>query len=334
MKILITGGAGFIGSQLGYYLHKKGHDITLVDDMSFGHEDNLIVNGEKFGTFFKYDVRDKNISEIISENEIIYHFAGISSLPVCQEEPCRAMDVNLQGTINVLEACRKQKIKKFIFASTSAIYENNTLFPTTDIDTLNPPHLFYSQSKWFAEEVCRSYYKLYKMPISIMRFFNVYGPHQDFRRLSPPFLGYVIKCFLNNEVPILHSTGQQKRDYIFVNDLIELLEIVTFSDNTNGESINACSGNNYSVNELYELISKEFPEKNIQPIFRDANLLWDKYINLSNKHYNLGSNYIDKEVNKYSLGKINNTLFDWSPKTSIESGIKLTVDYCKNYGLI
>ena len=129
MRILITGGAGFIGSQLGFRLFNEGHDVLLLDNMSYGHEDNLTIDGKTFGTFIKSDVRDKgDMMKYTKGVDCVFHFAGIAPLPDCQIDPYNAVDVNVSGTANVLEASRINGVKRVVFASTSAIYENNEKF--------------------------------------------------------------------------------------------------------------------------------------------------------------------------------------------------------------
>ena len=129
MKIVITGGAGFIGSQLGYYFHKLGNDVYLLDNMSYGKEDNLYVNGAPFGKFINFDVRDPKLLNHLDGADVVIHLAGIAPLPECQINPSSAYDNNVIGTLNVLESCRKKNIPKVIFSSTSAVYENCTSYP-------------------------------------------------------------------------------------------------------------------------------------------------------------------------------------------------------------
>ena len=119
-KVLITGGAGFIGSQLGHYLDKNGYDVYLLDNMKHGHLDNLEIDGSSFGTLINADIRDKNLTQYTDEMDYVVHLAGLSSLPLCQSNPMYAMDVNVGGTANVLESCRLSGVKRLIFASTGA----------------------------------------------------------------------------------------------------------------------------------------------------------------------------------------------------------------------
>ena len=231
-KIVITGGAGFIGSQLGNNLHKQGHEVILLDNMSFGHEDNLIIDGKKFGTFILDDIRNKSIFNHTKGADYVFHFAGIAPLPNCQENPYNASEINVAGTANVLEACRVNGVKRVIFASTSAIYENNYKFPSKEEDLVNPD-LIYATTKLQCEYLCHSFASSYGMEIVCLRFFNVYGPHQDFKRKQPPLIGYLIREFMLGNSPILHSNGEQKRDYVYIDDLINMCHIVMTHNRSN-----------------------------------------------------------------------------------------------------
>nr|MDP9412590.1 NAD-dependent epimerase/dehydratase family protein [Pseudomonadota bacterium] len=123
MKILITGGAGFVGSQLGKHLHGMGHEIVLLDNMSFGHLDNLLLDGAPFGQFVCKDIRDPDLAAQMQGVDTVFHLAGIAALPVCQQDPRAAYDVNVAGVGNVLEAARRAGVRRVIFSSTSAVYE-------------------------------------------------------------------------------------------------------------------------------------------------------------------------------------------------------------------
>ena len=137
-KILITGGAGFIGSQLGYSLYKEGHEVLLLDNMSYGKLDNLIIDGKTFGEFIGMDIRSKELYSVMKNVDYVFHFAGIAPLPDCQSDPYNAIDVNVAGTANVLDAARYNGVKRVIFSSTSATYENNKTFPSKEDDETSP----------------------------------------------------------------------------------------------------------------------------------------------------------------------------------------------------
>ena len=197
-KVVITGGAGFCGSNLGYMLHNKGYDVLLLDDLSFGHQDNLKVDGKTFGTFKKIDIRTPDLKKYFQGASYVFHLAAISTLPICQSEPGNSIDVNVTGTVNVLEATRMTNVKRVIFASTAGVYENNKKFPCHENDSTDP-YLTYTLTKSFCEKLCKSYSKLYGIETCITRYNNVYGPNQDIKRKSPPFVAYLIRELLKKQ---------------------------------------------------------------------------------------------------------------------------------------
>jgi nucleoside-diphosphate-sugar epimerase len=332
MKLLITGGAGFIGSQLGYYLNKQGHEVLLLDDLSFGNKDNLEINGKNFGSFTLDDIRTSHFQQYLKGVDVVFHFAAIAPLPVSQVDPYRGYSVNVAGWANVLEACRREKTPKVILASTSAIYENNTTYPFQESDETNP-HMIYCMSKKHAEDLAHSFTKLYNMDITILRFFNVYGPHHDFRRKSPPLIAYIIKCMMTGQTPILHSDGKQERDYIYIDDVCRMCKIAMENPASRGDTFNVASNTVVSMNQIYDEIAKLF-NSNVKPIFRDPKLLWDKYLELELGHA-MDLDFIAKETNKYSIGSYEKSekILGWKPTISFQEGIKETVEYAVKTGL-
>jgi len=332
-KIVITGGAGFIGSQLGYRLDKKGHKVLLLDNMSFGYEDNLTINGESFGELVIADIRSKNLEKYFHDTDYIFHFAAISALPVCQNDPALAMSVNVAGTANVLEAARRANVKRVIFASTSAIYENNTNFPCKENDNVHPT-LMYPISKFNSEQLCRIYRETYGMKIVVLRYYNVYGPSQDSRRKSPPLISYVIRELLNNKAPVLHSNGKQKRDYVYIDDVNKINMLSMNHPEAPGKTFNVASGQVYSVNEIYEIIANILKSP-LKPVFTESTKFWDKYPELFKGEYRFKENVLEHEVNKFTLGSTEKTmqLLDWKTTVPIKEGLKRTIEYTiKNRG--
>lgn len=330
MKILITGGAGFIGSQLGFYLLNKGHEVTLLDNLEYGYLDNLLMDGRPFPNFICMNVLDPKLENVMQDKDILFHFAGISSLPECNYNAGKAYQYNVAGTAHVLEMSRRNRVKKIIFSSTSAIYENTEIFPTPE-DTEVLPTLIYPLTKKHSEEICKSFRKMYGMDITILRFFNVYGPHMDYLRPNPPLVSYIIKCLLKKEAPLLHSDGKQARDMIYVSDVLEICEIVMTHRNAVDKIFNVGSGVVTSVQEVFEIISKVFGNKKIKPIYRSAKLLWEKYPGLFEGKYKLNNIILEKEVNKYALADTSKAKgkLGWYAKVNIEQGLKQTVDYVK-----
>jgi nucleoside-diphosphate-sugar epimerase len=326
-KIVITGGAGFIGSQLGKSLVDDGHDVLLLDNMSYGYLDNLVIDGETFGRFLGVDVCSPDLAKHLAGAQFVFHFAGISALPVCQEKPQYAMNVNVGGTANVLEAARLAGVRRLIFASTAAIYENNTKFPTKESDPV-APSLTYAVSKLQAEQLCRAYGELYGLEIVVLRYFNVYGPHQDFMRLSPPLMSYLIRELLADRQPVLHSDGTQQRDCIFVDDVNHLNKICMEHPRAPGEIFNVGSGVATSVREVFALIAKAMGSR-ITPAYRPATNFWDAYPQLFQGEYPLKGEVVEREVRKYSLCDTTKAreLLGWHAKVSIDEGLAQTARY-------
>jgi nucleoside-diphosphate-sugar epimerase len=333
MKILITGGAGGIGSTLAYALSKT-HQVAVVDSLRNGYIENLSINNKEFCKFFLLDIRSNAFTEFVKNEkpDIIIHLAAITSLPDCESNINECIDINVTGTLNVLESARLNNIKRVIFASTSAVYENNQIDENNGFteDLIVSPRLFYSLSKKLSEEICISYEKNYGMEIPILRLFNVFGPRQDIHRKSPPLLNYLVRELKNNRQPVLHSNGEQKRDYIHINDVIEAFTICLTNPNAKNNIFNISSGNLLSVKDIVRY-TKEALGINIDPIYRSAKMLWDDYPKLFEGKLSLDKNIVEKETNKFSLG--NNAkakrILNWNPNENLESLIKDTVKQIK-----
>ena len=328
-KILITGGAGFIGSQLAYKLIKHGNEVVLIDNMSYGHEDNLIFDDLDLKKFLiKMDIRDKvNINGLFHDNnfDYVYNIAGIAPLPDCQSNPCEAIDVNVNGFVNILEYSRKYGVKTVIQASTNAMYENETKFPTVE-NEFNLPTLIYPNTKYCAERFAQSYCNTYGMNVCCVRFANVYGPHVDCLRKQPPFVGYVIRELYYDRIPIFHSDGNQSRDYIYVDDLTDLLEKVQSCKGF--DAVNCSTNKSYSVKHIYE-VTRKIMNKNIIAEYASAQDYWKKYPELYDGSYSIKPEILEHEVNKYSCCDNAHALtrYQWSPKVDIEEGMRNMVDY-------
>ena len=326
-KILITGGAGFIGSQLGLLLVKEGDDVQLLDNMSDGYIDNILLDGAPFTKIKIKDVRDPELRDEIQGVETIFHFAGTSSLPKCQANPAQAYDNNVNGLINVLEWGRKCKVKRVIFSSTSATYENNTKVPFHESDVVSP-NLVYSASKLAGEDICKAYAATYNMDIIIARFFNVYGEHQDIHRTMPPFISYLAKESFLNRQPVIYNQSDAVRDYIYVEDVVRALRLMkNSSEKFKGDIFNLCTGMGYSVKNIISMYA-QVAKKTIAPIYADPVTYWDKFPGLF-EGLPLDRDRILKEVYKNSIGsptKVKN-VFDFEAKINFADGLKRVHDY-------
>lgn len=329
-KILITGAAGFIGSQLAYHLWKKGEELTLIDNFSYGSEDNLIFEEHCFtDEIIRDDILNTAlINQLFQEKKFdyVYHIAGITPLPDCQLNPAKAVEVNTMGTVGLLEAARTYGIRKFIFASTSAVYENNQDFPSVEGNVV-PPSLIYPNTKYTAERFCQSYADVYGMNITCMRFANVYGPHLDCLRTQPPVVGYLIRELFYNRQPVLHSTGTQRRDFVYVEDLIDLAERV--QNGTGFDVVNVSTNTTISINELAKTVRRLMGKEEIEFRYVESSNYWNRYPALYEGAYPIFAEALDHEVNKYT--QLSNAYakerYGWEPKTSLEEGVQATIDF-------
>lgn len=329
MNILITGAAGFIGSQLAYKFVKENHNVTLIDNMSYGHKDNLMFDDIDLNTnLIEMDIRDRGSLEALFEDmnfDYVYNIAGIAPLPDCQSDPCEAIDVNVNGFVNILELSRIYGVKTVIQASTNAMYENCTEFPTFEND-FPLPTLIYPNTKYCAERFAQSYCYTYGMNVCCVRFANVYGPHVDCLRKQPPFVGYLIRELYYDRTPTFHSNGKQARDYVYVDDLTDLLEKVQACKGF--DTVNCSNNKSYSVRDIYD-IAQNIMNKHIPAEYVDSSNYWKKYPELYLGAYSIKPEVLDHEVNKYSLCDNTHGLerYNWQPKIDIDEGMKRMIEY-------
>lgn len=326
--ILVTGAAGFIGSQLSYKFIKEGHTVVMIDDFSYGKPDNLIFDDLDLRTkVLHVDIRSSAVYELFRDYKFdyIYNIAGVAPLPDCQTDPTRAIDVNVTGFVNILEAARLNGVKCIIQASTNAMYENVDEFPTKE-EFNELPTLIYPNTKYCAERFAQSYCETYGMNICCVRFANVYGPHVDCLRKQPPFVGYLVRELYYNRQPVFHSDGNQSRDYIYVDDLTDLLEKV---QTTKGfQTVNCSSGISYSVKEIYNL-AKQIMSKDIDAAYVSSNNYWKKYPQLYEGAYSIKPEILDHEVNKYSkcCNQKAKLMYGWEPQVSMFEGMTRMIEY-------
>jgi len=331
-KILVTGAAGFIGSQLAHAMWQLGDDVILLDDFSYGKEDNLIFDDCDFrGKVIKCDVCNREALDLLfSTNcfDYVYHIGAITPLPDCQTNPGRATEVNVVGTVNILELSRKYGVKKVIFSSTSAVYENCDVFPTKESDTITTT-LVYSTTKYASELFCRAFSEAYGLNITVLRFANVYGPHIDCLRTQPPVAGYIIRELYYNRPVVLHSSGNQRRDFVYVDDLIRLAILVQKGEGF--DIVNVSTSKTLSINELYNHIAK-IMDKNVEPVYKASNHYWYRYPSLYEGSYKISSRILENEVNKHTecSNMVAFTKYGWKPEVSIEEGLRRTVEFSIN----
>jgi len=247
MKILVTGGAGFIGSHLVEALIAHGHAVTVIDNLRSGHEHNLAAVKDKV-SFVKGDINDeKTLAGAMNGQEAVFHLAAIASVPYSVEHPLETHEVNATGTLRVLLAARTAGVKKFVYSSTAAVYGDEPTLPKTELSLLKP-QTPYALTKLAGEHYVRLFHTLYGMHTIALRYFNVYGPRQD---PTSPYSGVITK-FANTlktgKQPIIFGDGTQTRDFVFVKDVVQAN--IKALDSAQTGVFNIGTGVQASINEL------------------------------------------------------------------------------------
>jgi nucleoside-diphosphate-sugar epimerase len=302
MKILVTGACGGIGSHLVPLLLAQGNEILAIDNLSSGSWDNLAPHSNL--SRFTIDISNEDELQDFADSksfQFVFHLAALSSLPECQVDPRRAFDVNFLGTLNLVKIAKKQSgFKGFVFASTSAVYENNEKSPFSEVDDVNPT-LVYPQTKYFAEQYLHSEAITCEFPSVIVRIFNVFGDLQNSTRKSPPILNYIVRELLLGKSPILHGDGRQARDFISVDDVVDFLANQVSMRGKYADIVNLCRGQLLSVNQMFEFTCEAL-QMDLEPIFAPPNELWVGYPELFMSDFPLNRDFVAREVSKMSLG--------------------------------
>ena len=323
MKILITGAAGQIGSGLARLLNEKGHELTLVDNLRNGYLSNLKDDSDvPIAPFYQVDIATEDLFKYCDgEYDVIIHLAAITSLPDCESNPLETIRINVSGTANVLEFARKNSVPHVVFASTSAVYENNDVKVFTEDLEVNP-RLYYSLSKKMAEELVHSYRENYGVKVTILRFFNVFGPDGDQTRPNPPLLNFVYRELNKGKAPVLSGDGEQVRDFIWVEDIVSMLELCMLKQPN--DVFNVCTGVAVSVNQISQWVAEAMGKEDLGLDHKPAGDLWETYPEMFEGDYPLSKELVAKETTRYSKGSYRKAerILGWKPNTDIESLVK------------
>lgn len=301
MKVLVTGGAGFIASHIADAFLEAGHDVVILDDLSTGFEKNINPKAK----FVKLDIRDKEVENLFRDEkfDVINHHAAQMDVRRSVADPAFDAGTNIIGTINLLQNSIKYGVKKFMFASTGgAVYGEQEYFPADENHPTNPVSP-YGISKLSVEKYLFFYYNEYNLNYTILRYANIYGPRQN------PFgeagvVAIFTSKMLKGEQPVINGTGKQTRDYVFVKDVVNA-NLITLDD-TASDIYNVGTSKetdvNYLFNTLNEIIGKNYEEKHgpAAPGEQMRSVITS-----------------DKMFNK----------FNWKPSTELKEGLKETVEF-------
>jgi UDP-glucose 4-epimerase len=304
-KALVTGGAGFIGSHLVDALLSVGCDVAVLDNLSTGNLSNLKHIKDRI-TFYKGDIRDQEILTKASKDcDTIFHQAAVVSVPQTVDNPVDSAMVNDMGTLFVLEAARKNNVKRMVLASSCAIYGDDPEIPKHE-EMRPKPQSPYAVQKLSGEFYARLYFELYDLETVCLRYFNVYGPRQD----PSSFYSGVISIFMtkasDRKTPVIYGDGNQYRDFIFVKDVVKANLLAANGSKAKGKLFNIGTGRYIRVNELWVKIS-QLAGHNIKPKYEPARAgdIRESVANIDHANKTLG----------------------FEPEYSFEKGLKETFEY-------
>lgn len=305
-KVLVTGGAGFIGSHIAEELVKRGVKVSVMDDLSTGKLKNIshLLDKTNF-KFIQGSITDKKLMlENLKDVDAVFHEAALTYVTESIEFPERYHDVNVNGTLNLLEGARRTDVRRIVFASSSSVYED---IPEalTENSALNPQSP-YALTKLMAEKYCLLYNDIYGLEIVVLRCFNVYGTRQravgPFAEVIPRFIWRVKRGL----PPEIFGDGKQVRDFVHVKDVVQANILATLSNEAKSEIFNIGSGNRLSINLLASKIIKLSGKENLKPIY------------ISEREGDVRFNYAN-------ISKAANHL-EYVPRISLEAGLKSLIE--------
>jgi nucleoside-diphosphate-sugar epimerase len=249
MRYLVTGGAGFIGSNTVDELVRRGHSVVVLDDISSGKEDNLAEIRNKI-TFIKGSITDiEAVRKAMHEAEYVLHLAARTSVPRSMKDPIETNKINIDGTLNVLVAAKELKVKRVVFAASSSVYGETTTLPK--VETMQPePISPYGVTKYVGELYGQTFGRCYGLENVALRYFNIFGPRQD---PGSPYSGVLAKfctAYLEDTAPVVFGDGQQTRDFTYVENAVQANLLACEAPNASGRVFNVGVGGRISLNDV------------------------------------------------------------------------------------
>jgi nucleoside-diphosphate-sugar epimerase len=306
-KVLVTGGAGFIGSNLTETLLKQGHLVRVLDNFSTGRRENLVFD-KAFPSLeiIEGDICDLSICQrAMNDVEFVFHQAALPSVQRSVEDPLTSNSVNVEGTLNVLLAGRDAGVKRFVYASSCAVYGDDPIIPKREEMPPNPLSP-YALQKYIGEQYCRLFSQLYSLETVSLRYFNIFGPKQDPTSIYSAVIPRFINAMLEGRPPIVFGDGEQSRDFTYIDNVVQANLLAMSADHLNGEAINIACGKRISLNKLSDIL-KDIIGSKVSPIYQEPR----------------------KGDIRHSLADIQKgkRISDYCPIVEIGDGLKKTVEY-------
>ena len=266
-RCLVTGGAGFIGSNLVDALVAQNHEVCVFDNFSTGKEENLERTKSKL-EIIRGDLREKSmIEKAVRGVDYIFHLAALRAVLRSVDNPVETNEANVTGTLNLLIAARDAKVKRLIFSSSSSIYGDTEKFPCQETD-LPRPQSPYAASKIMGEYYCHIFTKLYGLETVSLRYFNVFGPRQNPESVYSAVVPIFIDCLLKRVSPEIHWDGKQSRDFSYVDNAVEGNLCAMKANGVGGEVFNIACHEEFSVLDIFENLKEIMKIKDVEPVFR------------------------------------------------------------------
>lgn len=262
-RYLVTGGAGFIGSNIAESLAARGDEVVVLDDLSTGYEKNLEGIRDRI-TFVRGDVRDaETVRRAMAGADFVLHQAALASVPRSIEDPALVTDVNLRGTLVVLEEARRAGVKRLVYAASSSAYGDSETLPK--IETMTPRPLSpYAASKLAGEHYCSVYARVYGLSTVSLRYFNIFGPRQDPRSQYAAVIPIFASHLIAGTQPTIFGDGEQSRDFTFIENVVDANIRASLCEEAAGHLVNVACGTRYSLNELFRSM-REILGSSVEP---------------------------------------------------------------------
>ena len=255
MRYLVTGGAGFIGSNTVDELVRRGHGVVVLDDLSSGKEDNLAEVRSKI-TFMKGSITDiEAVQKAMVQADYVIHLAARTSVPRSVKDPVDTNRINVDGTLNVLVAARDNKVKRVVFAASSSAYGDTPTLPKSE-DMQPVPISPYGVSKYVGELYAQTFGRCYGLENVCLRYFNIFGPRQD---PDSPYSGVLSRfsaAFLDSTPPVVFGDGEQTRDFTYVDNAVLANTLACEAPSASGRSFNVGTGHAVSLNQVLQMLQK------------------------------------------------------------------------------
>lgn len=307
MRVLVTGGAGFIGSHLAEALVARGHEVRILDNFSTGKEENIEKIIQKIEVINGSITERETVEKAAEGVDCIFHQAAQISVPESIKNPARTWEINIKGTKLLFNAAVKNKVKKIIYASSAAVYGNEPGLPKTESMKTRPASP-YGESKLMNEYMAQKYHQQEKISLIGLRYFNVYGPRQHPKSAYSGVISIFIEKMLKGERPVIYGDGNQTRDFVYVEDVV-LANILAFESKVKNNVYNIGSGKETSLNDLVKVIN-EILGTNIEPIYEQE------------RPGDIRHSVADIQKAKKDLG--------YEPRYSLKEGLKKTIEWYKS----